>query len=78
METKEDTMSPRIVWNDTPQRQYRAFAVECPECGAEPWYPCSDDEGATTLRGVHLARDRAYNQFQHVPLVDDKSGWKRP
>jgi len=49
-------------------RQYKALDVPCPECGSKPGWPCvrAVDEGGPheELRGVHRARDLAYNRQQ--------------
>jgi hypothetical protein len=45
-------------------RHYKALAVDCPRCGVGPDEPCQTYEDGQTLRGVHRARDVAYNAEQ--------------
>lgn len=45
-------------------RHYQALAVDCPQCGAGPDELCQRYEDGPTLRGVHRARDVAFNADQ--------------
>lgn len=47
-------------------RTYKALDVACPQCKALPDAPCVDEWSYAELRGVHRARDMAYNQLERV------------
>lgn len=48
----------------SPTRRYKALHVDCPECNASAGRPCVDKWSYLELRGVHRARDIAYNEMQ--------------